>query len=388
MNITALADLTLNAKFDAYEIALKNFNPTFWAQVTSGVDRWCCRFKTHIVSTLIAAFCINGFDPAVKNPLASKSRQKTLTSMPLNLKPSAKPKPYGMAGIQNMLMPEQNKEDDKPLDSQSKAQSDFELPRIAITKVIEIEEEIWSPKFGLRLPTDKLTNSLGNNKESITDPSSSKDNVKKANKDLKPSKQNIQLLKQLNSGDMCKAKYGRDRKYYIAKIITSVPNNCNSNNTRMHTVGFEGYDATELVSALEIRPVTEHKKQSSETVELESDKVWKRKKNEKKTIKKLLMMQSSYKTEILATTVKGFKSDSFNEDQWGVIEKAMCTEEYALILGMPGTGKTTTIAELIKTLIGAGNTPESAEEFERRLMESWMAAATRRCDSEDAVQNQ
>ncbi|CAH7681075.1 hypothetical protein PPACK8108_LOCUS13621, partial [Phakopsora pachyrhizi] len=49
-------------------------------------------------------------------------------------------------------------------------------------------------------------------------------------------------------------------------------------------------------------------------------------------------------------------SDSFNEDQWGVIEKAMCTEEYALILGMPGTGKTTTIAELIKTLIGAGNT--------------------------------
>ncbi|CAH7687053.1 hypothetical protein PPACK8108_LOCUS21782 [Phakopsora pachyrhizi] len=48
----------------------------------------CCRFKSHIVSTLNAAFCVNGFDPAAK----------TLPSMPLNLKPSAKLKPYGMAG--------------------------------------------------------------------------------------------------------------------------------------------------------------------------------------------------------------------------------------------------------------------------------------------------
>ncbi|KAI8455007.1 hypothetical protein BY996DRAFT_8394051 [Phakopsora pachyrhizi] len=40
------------------------------------------KFKSCIVSTLNAAFCVNGFDLAVKKPLGSKSRQKTLTSKP------------------------------------------------------------------------------------------------------------------------------------------------------------------------------------------------------------------------------------------------------------------------------------------------------------------
>ncbi|KAI8458085.1 DNA replication factor Dna2-domain-containing protein [Phakopsora pachyrhizi] len=36
------------------------------------------------------------------------------------------------------------------VDPRNRAESNFELPRIAITKVIDIEEEIWSPKFGLK----------------------------------------------------------------------------------------------------------------------------------------------------------------------------------------------------------------------------------------------
>ncbi|KAI9619356.1 hypothetical protein KEM48_006268 [Puccinia striiformis f. sp. tritici PST-130] len=45
-----------------------------------------------------------------------------------------------------------------------------------------------------------------------------------------------------------------------------------------------------------------------------------------------------------------------NEEQVGVLTKVLTAKDYALVLGMPGTGKTTTIAELIKTLIKMGKT--------------------------------
>ena len=45
---------------------------------------------------------------------------------------------------------------------------------------------------------------------------------------------------------------------------------------------------------------------------------------------------------------------SFNADQRTAMEKVMCANDYALILGMPGTGKTTTIAEIIKALVERG----------------------------------
>lgn len=45
---------------------------------------------------------------------------------------------------------------------------------------------------------------------------------------------------------------------------------------------------------------------------------------------------------------------SFNTDQMLAIEKVARAEDYALILGMPGTGKTTLIAEIIKLLVAAG----------------------------------
>jgi len=45
---------------------------------------------------------------------------------------------------------------------------------------------------------------------------------------------------------------------------------------------------------------------------------------------------------------------SLNGDQAMAMEKVMTARDYALILGMPGTGKTTTIAEIIKALVARG----------------------------------
>lgn len=44
----------------------------------------------------------------------------------------------------------------------------------------------------------------------------------------------------------------------------------------------------------------------------------------------------------------------FNCDQRAAIEKVMTANDYALILGMPGTGKTTTIGHIIRTLVSQG----------------------------------
>ncbi|KAL7423852.1 DNA replication endonuclease-helicase Dna2 [Cryptotrichosporon argae] len=45
-----------------------------------------------------------------------------------------------------------------------------------------------------------------------------------------------------------------------------------------------------------------------------------------------------------------------NYDQRAAMAAVLATQDYALILGMPGTGKTTTIAEIIKTLVARGKT--------------------------------
>ncbi|KAF9876044.1 hypothetical protein CkaCkLH20_06490 [Colletotrichum karsti] len=46
--------------------------------------------------------------------------------------------------------------------------------------------------------------------------------------------------------------------------------------------------------------------------------------------------------------------ESLNVDQHRAIEKVMSAEDYALVLGMPGTGKTTTIAHIIRALTSQG----------------------------------
>ncbi|GAB1739087.1 hypothetical protein NU219Hw_g3844t1 [Hortaea werneckii] len=45
-----------------------------------------------------------------------------------------------------------------------------------------------------------------------------------------------------------------------------------------------------------------------------------------------------------------------NEDQQGAVSKVLSAEDYALILGMPGTGKTTTIAHIIRALLAEDKT--------------------------------
>lgn len=44
-------------------------------------------------------------------------------------------------------------------------------------------------------------------------------------------------------------------------------------------------------------------------------------------------------------------SENFNSDQIGAFDKILNTKDYSLILGMPGTGKTTVIAQIIKLLV-------------------------------------
>ncbi|EFQ33547.1 DNA replication factor Dna2 [Colletotrichum graminicola] len=46
--------------------------------------------------------------------------------------------------------------------------------------------------------------------------------------------------------------------------------------------------------------------------------------------------------------------ECLNVDQHRAIEKVMSAEDYALVLGMPGTGKTTTIAHIIRALVSQG----------------------------------
>ncbi|QUC21413.1 uncharacterized protein UV8b_05656 [Ustilaginoidea virens] len=61
-----------------------------------------------------------------------------------------------------------------------------------------------------------------------------------------------------------------------------------------------------------------------------------------------------FKTASTQYAVAG--GESLNIDQVRAIEKVMSTRDYSLVLGMPGTGKTTTIAHIIRALASQGKT--------------------------------
>ncbi|KEF53322.1 DNA replication ATP-dependent helicase Dna2 [Exophiala aquamarina CBS 119918] len=62
-----------------------------------------------------------------------------------------------------------------------------------------------------------------------------------------------------------------------------------------------------------------------------------------------------FKISPTAYTLTGPASQqSLNTDQRKAIEKVMSAKDYALVLGMPGTGKTTTIAHIIRALVSQG----------------------------------
>ena len=63
----------------------------------------------------------------------------------------------------------------------------------------------------------------------------------------------------------------------------------------------------------------------------------------------------SFRSQSTNYTLTGPASQlNVNEDQRIAIEKILSAEDYALVLGMPGTGKTTTIAHIIRALVAKG----------------------------------
>lgn len=64
------------------------------------------------------------------------------------------------------------------------------------------------------------------------------------------------------------------------------------------------------------------------------------------------LVKPRFKTQATAYTLQD--RASINIDQRRAIDKVMSAEDYALVLGMPGTGKTTTIAHIIRALVSQG----------------------------------
>ena len=63
----------------------------------------------------------------------------------------------------------------------------------------------------------------------------------------------------------------------------------------------------------------------------------------------------SFRAQSTAYAISGPASQAnVNSDQRSAIEKILSAEDYALVLGMPGTGKTTTIAHIIRALVAKG----------------------------------
>lgn len=70
--------------------------------------------------------------------------------------------------------------------------------------------------------------------------------------------------------------------------------------------------------------------------------------------RKLLVHLETPKFEPARAPLEHEIPTSFNSDQRNAMDRVLTARDYALILGMPGTGKTTTIAAIIKTLVARG----------------------------------
>jgi DNA replication ATP-dependent helicase Dna2 len=73
-----------------------------------------------------------------------------------------------------------------------------------------------------------------------------------------------------------------------------------------------------------------------------------------KQIRQLIVDLVPPRFKSVATQYTVTDGESLNVDQKMAIEKVMSAQDYALVLGMPGTGKTTTIAHIIRALISQG----------------------------------
>ncbi|UCK57483.1 hypothetical protein AFCA_000403 [Aspergillus flavus] len=75
-----------------------------------------------------------------------------------------------------------------------------------------------------------------------------------------------------------------------------------------------------------------------------------------KNLRRLIVEGSAPTFQPTLTAYKMSDTDraSLNVDQKRAIDKVMSAKDYALVLGMPGTGKTTTIAHIIRALVSQG----------------------------------
>ncbi|CAI6246025.1 unnamed protein product [Periconia digitata] len=73
-----------------------------------------------------------------------------------------------------------------------------------------------------------------------------------------------------------------------------------------------------------------------------------------KTLRSLIVEGRPPTFETQPETISHSNGNNMNADQHAAISKVMSANDYALILGMPGTGKTTTIAHIIRTLVAKG----------------------------------
>lgn len=71
-------------------------------------------------------------------------------------------------------------------------------------------------------------------------------------------------------------------------------------------------------------------------------------------IRRLIVDLETPRFKAVATQYTVSGGESLNVDQKNAIEKVMSAQDYALVLGMPGTGKTTTIAHIIRALTSQG----------------------------------
>lgn len=62
----------------------------------------------------------------------------------------------------------------------------------------------------------------------------------------------------------------------------------------------------------------------------------------------------SFKPSSTQSRLPASAETGLNVDQKRAIDKVMSAEDYALVLGMPGTGKTTTIAQMIRAIVAQG----------------------------------
>ncbi|KAJ6785642.1 hypothetical protein PWT90_04790 [Aphanocladium album] len=75
---------------------------------------------------------------------------------------------------------------------------------------------------------------------------------------------------------------------------------------------------------------------------------------EARRIRELIVDLEAPRFKYIPTQYTISDKESLNVDQKRAIEKVMSAQDYALVLGMPGTGKTTTIAHIIRALTSQG----------------------------------